>query len=99
MRGMNTITRISEVLFQKYDFYVPISEIGYESHVFNLVEEMDEELFPTSILDHLVAPFQTESADYTDIKGNYYVVIQLETGDIGPYEVWMVNGEVRHDFI
>ena len=96
---MNTILRISEVLFQKYGYYVPISQIGYESHVFNLVEEMDQELFPANILDHLEAPFQTESADYTDIKGNYYVVIQLETGDIVPYEVWVVNGEVRHDFI
>lgn len=38
---MNTIIHISEVLFQKYGFYVPIAEIDYESSVF-YKEEIDE---------------------------------------------------------
>lgn len=52
---MNTILRISEVLFQKYDFYVPISEIGYESNSFYR-EEIDEQLVPPFVLEHLEDP-------------------------------------------
>lgn len=46
---MNTIIRITEVLFQKYGYYVPLEEIGYESHLF-YKEEIDEELVPTSVI-------------------------------------------------
>lgn len=95
---MNTIIRISEVLFQKYGYYLPLSEIGYESMVFYR-EEIDEELVPASVLEHLVEPFQTESASYTDAEGNYYLVIQVEVGEVEPYEVWMVNDEVVKDFL
>lgn len=95
---MNTIIRISEVLFQKYGYYVPISEIGYESHLFYR-EEIDEELVLASVLENLEEPIQTESANYTDATGDYYLVIQVETGEVEPYEVWMVNDEVRHDFL
>ena len=49
---MNTITRISEVLFQKYGYYVPLAEIGYESHLF-YKEEIDEQLVPMNIIEHL----------------------------------------------
>ena len=94
---MNTIARISEVLFQKYGYYVPLAEIGYESHLFNK-EEIDEELVPTSVIDHLEGSISTESASYTDAEGNYYLVIQVETGAIEPYEVWLVNGEVVPNF-
>lgn len=94
---MNTILRISEVLFQKYGFYVPLAEIGYESNLF-YKEEIDEELVPASVIDHLEDPISTESANYTDTEGNYYLVIQVETGDVMPYEVWMVNDEVVPNF-
>lgn len=95
---MNTIIRISEVLFQKYGYYVPLAEIGYESHLF-YKEEIDEELVPTSVIDHLEGPISTESASYTDAEGNYYLVIQVETGAVEPYEVWLVNDVVVPNFV
>ena len=94
---MNTIVRIAEVLFQKYGFYVPLAEIGYESHLF-YKEEMDEQLVPASVIEHLEDPISTEQANYTDAEGNYYLVIQVETGDVEPYEVWVVNDEIQYDF-
>ncbi|WP_342533889.1 hypothetical protein MHB40_03160 [Lysinibacillus sp. FSL K6-0057] len=94
---MNTILRISEVLFQKYGYYVPISEIGYESHSF-YKEEIDERLVPMFVLEHLENLIQTESANYTDAEGNYYLVIQVETDQPEPYEVWLVNDEVVPNF-
>ena len=94
---MNTILRISEVLFQKYGYYVPISQIGYESHSF-YKEEIDENLVPPFVLEHLEEPFQTESASYTDAKGDYYLVIQVETDQLEPYEVWVVNEEIVPNF-
>lgn len=95
---MNTIIRISEVLFQKYGLYVPLAEIGYESNLF-YKEEIDQQLVPASLIDHLEDPVLTGSANYTDIDGNYYVVIQVEIGAVNPYEVWLVNDEVKHDFL
>lgn len=95
---MNTIIRISEVLFQKYGFYVPLVEIGYESHIF-YKEEIDEQLVPASVIEHLEEPILTESASYIDLEGNDYLVIQVETGAAEPYEVWLVNDEVVHDFV
>lgn len=94
---MNTIIRISEVLFQKYGYYVPLAKIGYESHLF-YKEEIDEELVPTSFIEHLEGPISTESASYIDAKGNYYLVIQVETGAVEPYEVWLVNDVVVPKF-
>ena len=94
---MNTILRISEVLFQKYGYYVPISEIGYESHIFYR-EEIDERLVPPFVLEHLEDPISTESANYTDAEGNYFLVIQVETDQPEPYEVWLVNDEVVPNF-
>lgn len=95
---MNTIIRISEVLFQKYGFYVPLAEISYESQLF-YKEEIDEQLVPASVIEHLESPILTESASYIDMEGNYYLVIQVETGAVEPYEVWLVNDEVMHDFL
>lgn len=94
---MNTLLRISEVLFQKYVFYVPILEIGYESHTC-FKEEVDEQLVPKSMLEDLDAPIQTEAANYTNAEGNYYLVIQVEIGEPEQYEVWTVNGEVVENF-
>ena len=94
---MNTITRISEVLFQKYGYYVPLAEIGYESHLF-YKEEIDEELVPKYVIEHLAEPITTESASYIDANGDYYLVMHIETGKVGPYEVWMINDEVIPNF-
>ena len=94
---MNTITRISEVLFQKYGYYVPLAEIGYESHLF-YKEDIDEELVLSSIIEHLEGPISTDSASYTDAEGNYYLVIQVEIGAVEPYEVWLVNDVVVPNF-
>ena len=90
---MNTIIRISEVLFQKYGYYVPLAEIGYESNLF-YKEEIDEQLIPASVIEHLEGPISTESTSYI----NYYLVIQVETGEVEPYEVWVVNEEIQYDF-
>ena len=98
MMHMNTILRISEVLFQKYGYYVPFAEIGYEIHTF-YKEEIDEELVLPFVLENLEDPIQTESANYTDGKDDYYLVIQVETGDVKPYEVWIINDEVQYDFL
>lgn len=84
-------------MFQKYGFYVPISEIGYESHTFYR-EEIDEQLVPPFVLEHLEEPFETESASYTDSEGNYYIVIQVDIAEVEPYEVWVVNDEVVENF-
>ena len=53
---MNTIIRISEVLFEKNGYYVPLEEIGYESHLFYR-EDIDENLVPTVVLEQLEEPF------------------------------------------
>ena len=95
---MNTILRISEVLHQKYGYYVPLREIGYESNLF-YKDDLDENLVPSEVIEHLVEPFMTEAASYTDLEGNDYVVIQVETGDVIPYEIWIVNGELKKDFL
>ena len=46
---MDTIHRISEVLFKKYGYYVPLKDIGFESYLFYR-EEIDEELVPAEVL-------------------------------------------------
>ena len=97
MMHMNTIQRISEVLFQKYGFYVPLAEIGYESLQF-YKEEIDEQLVPAVLLEQLEDPIQTETASYTDVEGNDYLIIQVDIGQEQPYEVWLVNDEVANDF-
>ena len=98
VKYMNTINRMSDVLCEKYGYDVPLKEIGYESYLFYR-EEIDEDLVPASVIDHLVDPFQTESSNYTDTDGNYYVVIQVEVGNVEPYEVWLVNGVVDKEFL
>lgn len=94
---MNVITRMTDVLLRKYGFYVPVSEIGVESHIL-YKEEIDEQLIAREVIDHLADPISTESANYTDTEGNYYLLIQVEIGNIEPYEVWLVNGEVVNKF-
>lgn len=66
---MNAIARISQVLYDKYGFYVSLAEIGYESLEF-YKEEIDEQLVPVSVLEQLEDPIQTETASYTDVVGH-----------------------------
>ena len=61
-------------------------------------EEIDEQLVPPFVLEHLEDPIQTESANYTDAKGDYYLVIQVETGEVKPYEIWIINDEIQSNF-
>lgn len=81
--------RLSQVLTKKLGFYVPISEIGYET-IWFMKEEVDETLVSPHIIEHLVEPTIADSASYTDADGNYYLVIIIETGNPDPYEVWLV---------
>ena len=90
--------RLSQVLSKKLGYYVPISEIGYET-IWFMKEEVDETLVPPHIIEHLAEPIIADSASYTDAEGNYYLVIIIETGNLEPYEVWLVNDEVVLDFL
>ncbi|RUL49800.1 hypothetical protein [Lysinibacillus antri] len=87
---MSAEQRLSQVLTKKLGYYVPISEIGFESLSF-YKDEIDETLVPLHIIDHLVELIVANSASYTDVAGNYYLVIIVETGLSEPYEVWLVN--------
>lgn len=89
--------RLSQVLTKKLGYYVPISEIGYESMSF-YKDEVDEQLVPSHIIEHLAEAINADIASYTDVDGNYYLVIIIETGLPEPYEVWLVNDEVVIDF-
>lgn len=94
---MGAEQRLSQVLTKKLGYYVPISEIGYETIWFTK-EEVDEALVPPHIIEHLAEPIIADSASYTDAEGNYYLVIIIETGSPEPYEVWLVNDEVVANF-
>ncbi|WP_233190065.1 hypothetical protein [Sporosarcina sp. P35] len=61
-------------------------------------DEVDERLVPLHVIDHLADPILADSASYTDEKGNFYLVIIIETGLPEPYEVWLVNDEIVPDF-
>lgn len=75
-----------------------MGEIDYESHTFYR-EEIDENLVPDSILECLEETIQTESASYIDVEEDYYLVIHVETNNVEPYEVCLVNGEVDKHFL
>lgn len=90
--------RLSQVLTKKLGFYVPISEIGYES-IWFMKEEVDERLVPKHILESLSDTIVADTASYTDAEGNYYLVIIIEAGNPEPYEVWLVNDEVDPLFL
>lgn len=85
-------------IVKKYGYYVPFKEIGYESYLFYR-REIDEDLVPAAVIDHLVEPFQTGSANYTAAEDNYYVVIQVEIGNVEPYVVWLGKGVVDKHFL
>lgn len=90
---MKAFNRLGEVMMEKYGIYVPLSEVGYET-VFLYKEEIDEQLVPAGVVDHLEGPIETESASYIDGNGDEHLVILVETGCVEPYEVWLLNGEV-----
>lgn len=89
--------RLSQVLTKKLGYYVPISEIGYET-IWFMKDEVDEQLVPPHIIDHLAEPIISDSASYTDVDGNYYLVIIIETGLPEPFEMWLLNDEVVKNF-
>ena len=95
---MKAIQRLIEVMMEKYGIYVPMSEIGYET-VFLYKEEIDEQLVPAVIIDHLEGSIETESASYIDENGDKHLVISVETDSVDSYEVWLINGEVVQKFL
>lgn len=95
---MSAEHRLSQVLTKKLGYYVPISEIGYET-MFFYKEELDPTLVPLHIIDHLAEPIKADSASYTDGDGNFYLVIIMETGQVEPSEIWLVNDKVVPNFI
>ncbi|RUL54156.1 hypothetical protein [Lysinibacillus antri] len=90
--------RLSQVLTKKLGYYVPISEIGYET-IWFMKDEVDNKLIPPQIIEHLAQPIIANSASFTDADGNYYLVIIIEIGLPEPYEVWLVNDEIVSDFL
>lgn len=95
---MNVFKRLAEVMLEKYGISVPLSEVGMES-VTLFKEEFDENLVPAGVVDHLEGPIETEIASYTDENSDEFLVILVETDSVDPYEVWLLNGEVQHDFL
>ncbi|MEK5489054.1 hypothetical protein [Lysinibacillus sp. FSL M8-0355] len=94
---MNVIRRLTEVLEQKLVKKIMLHEIGYETMWF-MHDEIDEEIVPLNILSILAEPVICESANYTDDEGNYYTLIIIETGNVNPYEAWLVNDKVIENF-
>ena len=95
---MKVIQRLMEGMMDKYGIYVPLSEIGYESHLL-YKEEIDGQLVPAVVLEHLEGPLETESATYTDHDGTEDMVMLVETDQSEPYEVWLIDDEVQRDFL
>ncbi|WP_107943544.1 hypothetical protein [Metasolibacillus fluoroglycofenilyticus] len=95
---MNAIQRLTEVLQQKLGKEIPLQEVGYETMSFTH-EEIDEALVPPYMIAFVEAPILCHSANYTDIEGNYYTLMLVETGDETPYEVWLVNDKLMTNFL
>lgn len=95
---MKAIMRLTEVLEQKLGKKILIYEIGYET-IWFMHDEIDEEIVPLSIISHLAEPIICDSANYTNGDGNYYTLIVIETGNVNPHEVWLVNDKVVSNFI
>lgn len=90
--------RLSEVLTKRLGYYVPISEIGYETIAF-MKDEIDEAIIKLEVINHLAEPIYADSANYTDAEGDYYLLLSIETGLPDPYEVWLVNDEIVRGFV
>lgn len=94
---MKAIRRLTEVLEQKLGKKILLHEIGYET-IWFMHDEIDEEIVPLNIISNLAEPVICESANYTDDEGNYYTLIIIETGNVNPYEAWLVNDKVIGNF-
>ncbi len=95
---MEAIQRLTEVLEQKLGKKIPLHEVGYETLGFTH-DEIDEELVPPYIIAFVTAPIICHSANYTDVEGNYYTLMLVETGNEMTYEVWLVNDKLASDFL
>ncbi|WP_249662266.1 hypothetical protein [Lysinibacillus fusiformis] len=95
---MKVIQRLIDVLQQKLGKDIPLQEVGYETMSFTH-EEIDVELVPLYMITFVEAPILCESANYTDVEGNYYTLMLVETGDETPYEVWLVNDKLMTNFL
>ena len=94
---MNTVERLKEVLENKLRRDISKDEIPVESILLDKTE-IDESLINLNQIDYFEGLIETESASYTDTEGNYYLLIQIGIGEVEPYEIWMVNDEVKKDF-
>lgn len=90
---MKAIQRLIEVLKQKLGKEIPLLEVGYETMSFTH-EEIDEELVPPYMIAFVEAPILCHSANYTDVEGNYYTLMLVETGEASQCEVWLVNDKL-----
>lgn len=95
---MKALIRLVEVLERKLRKKIQLHEIGYET-ISLMREEIDDEIIPNNIILSFAEPVVFDSANYTDDEGNYYTLISIETGNLEPYEVWMVNDKVIENFI
>ncbi|RDV33832.1 hypothetical protein [Lysinibacillus capsici] len=94
---MRAIQRLTEVLERKLGKEIPPHEVGYETLSFTH-EEIDEELVPPYMIAFVEAPILCHSANYTDIEGNYFTLMLIETGGEKLYEVWLVNDKLVPNF-
>ena len=95
---MKTAVRLNDVLGKKLKRKIGLHEIGYETMWF-MHYELDEEIVPLNIILNLAEPVVCDSANYTDDEGNYYTLIAIETDNVNPHEVWLVNDKVIPNFI
>lgn len=95
---MEAIQRLTEVLERKLGKEISLQEVGYETMSFTH-EEIDAELVPPYMIAFVEAPIFCDSANYTDVEGNYYTLMLVETGDETPYEVWLVNEKLMTNFL
>ncbi|MDM5251010.1 hypothetical protein [Lysinibacillus sp. G4S2] len=92
------IQRLIEVIEDRLGKTVGLNKIGYET-VALMHDEIDEGIVPLNIISHLAEPVICDSANYTDDDGgDYYTLIVIETGEVNPYEVLLVNDKVVKEF-
>lgn len=94
---VEAIQRLTEVLERKLGKKIPLHEVGYETMSFTH-EEIDEELVPPYMIAFVPAPILCHSANYTDVEGNYFTLMLIETGSESLYEVWLVNDKLVPNF-
>lgn len=95
---MDVLMRLVEVLELKLKKEIKLHEIGVET-ISLMLDEIDTEMVPISIVTKLVEPIVCDCANYTDDEGNYYTLISVETMHVKPYEVWLINDKVVPHFL